>query len=129
MYSLGSFVFHTETVTSELHDAFDQLGVPPSGHTGHLNRRCYEGDTRGFPSKAYYWESVVGILGGTRSSILGLDLVPITLGHGKERWRRGSPALAALDSIKRILAEIQRHSDGFGTQIDVTNEDIGHVTI
>ena len=46
-----------------------------------------------------------------------IELHPITLGYGKPRTVRGRPMLAKGDLAQKIIADLQRLSQPFGTEI------------
>jgi poly-gamma-glutamate synthesis protein (capsule biosynthesis protein) len=53
--------------------------------------------------------------------LAGIDLHPITLGHGLDRPQRGRPLLATGDLAQKIIDETREYSQPFGTEIGFMN--------
>ncbi len=117
LYSLGNFVFQNDTVGVFPAESYQRFDLPPEATPADfLDTRTGHG-TRGFPSRAEYWESYVGECLFEARRLTGLRLHPVTLGFGTGRAERGRPMLARGEAAERILARLQRLSRRFGTEI------------
>ncbi len=128
MYSLGDFIFQNETVLRLPADNYERYDLNPEGRISEFNGARYNNDTTGFPSQPMIWESVVAVPQFKGQNLTGLRLHPISLGFGKPSGRRGRPQFADAELSRKIIDDIARFSEPFGTK--VTFEDgIGVVEI
>jgi poly-gamma-glutamate synthesis protein (capsule biosynthesis protein) len=128
LYSLGDFIFQNETLLrlpSENYESYD-LGI--GAHVAEFNDRRYSNDTRGFPADPPIWESVVAMPSFKGKTLTGLALHPISLGFGKPASQRGRPMLADPELRKKILDDLIKLSEPFGTKIENRNG-VGYVVI
>ncbi len=118
-YSLGDFVFQNETVTRQPSDNYESRGLGPDA----VAQDFYDARQRtgGFPSRPQIWESFVAIVRFQGDELTGVDLHPITLGHGLDRPQRGRPLLATGDLAQKIIDETREYSEPFGTEIEFMN--------
>jgi poly-gamma-glutamate synthesis protein (capsule biosynthesis protein) len=65
------------------------------------------------------WESVVAEVRFEAGEMAELVLHPITLGHGLERPQRGRPLLATGELAEKIIGDLQRFSEPYGTEIEM----------
>ena len=77
--------------------------------------------TGGFPSRPQVWESFVAMVRFQEGELAGVELHPITLGHGLDRPQRGRPLLAAGELARKIIDETREYSQPFGTEIVFEN--------
>ena len=128
LYSLGDFIFQNETLQrlpSENYESYD-LGV--GAHVSDFNDQRYSNDTRGFPADPPIWESVVAMPRFKGKSLVELVLHPISLGFGKPPSQRGRPLLAEPELRKKILDDLIKLSEPFGTKIENRNG-VGYVVV
>jgi poly-gamma-glutamate capsule biosynthesis protein CapA/YwtB (metallophosphatase superfamily) len=128
LYSLGDFIFQNETLLrlpSENYESYD-LGI--GAHVAEFNDRRYSGDTRGFPADPPIWESVVAMPRFKGKTLVDLVLQPIALGFGKPASQRGRPMLADPELRKKILDDLIKLSEPFGTKIENRNG-VGYVVM
>ena len=87
-YSLGDFVFQNETVSRQPEDNYESYGLGPEA----VAQDFYDARQRtgGFPSRPQVWESFVAMVRFQGAELTGVDLHPITLGHGLDRASTGS---------------------------------------
>ena len=120
-YSLGNFVFQNETLWRQPQDFYERLGLPPTATPADLFDA--RGARGGFAADAAYWESVVPVVRFDGERLTEIRLHPVTLGHGRPRWQRGNPVLAAAEPGRAIIERVARLSpscrikwdnDGFG---------------
>lgn len=121
LYSLGDFIFQNDTLLRLPSENYEQLGLGPDAHVADFNDRRYSGDTRGFPADRLIWESVVAVPRFNGKELVELALYPISLGFGAPRTQRGRPMLADPDLGRKILEDVRKLSDAFGTKIEVRN--------
>ena len=128
LYSLGDFIFQNETLLrlpSENYESYD-LGV--GAQVSDFNDRRYSGDTRGFPADPPIWESVIAMPRFKGKTLVDLVLHPISLGYGKPASQRGRPMLADPELRKKILDDLIKLSEPFGTKIENRNG-VGYVVV
>ncbi len=128
LYSLGDFIFQNETLLrlpSENYESYD-LGL--GAHVSDFNDRRYSNDTRGFPADPPIWESVVAMPRFKGKALVELALHPISLGFGKPPSQRGRPMLAEPEMRKKILDDVIKLSEPFGTKIENRNG-VGYVVV
>jgi len=127
-YSLGDFIFQNETVLRLPADNYEPLGLNPDDRVSEFNARRYNNDTTGFPVDRMIWESVIAIPTFRDGKLIDLKLHPIGLGFGLPAGRRGRPKLADEALAKKIMDDLIKVSQPFGTTIDYRNR-IGTVRI
>ncbi|MBI4537875.1 MAG: CapA family protein [Gemmatimonadetes bacterium] len=127
-YSLGNFIFENESVELQPADSYETLGLPPEAlPAGFFDAREKFMDG-GWPANPAYWESVVATVGFREGRLHEVLLHPISLGHGLERPQRGRPLLADEALGQRIIAELTRLSEPFGTRIEYSSG-VGKVSL
>jgi poly-gamma-glutamate synthesis protein (capsule biosynthesis protein) len=118
-YSLGDFVFQNETVPRQPADNYERYGLDPEAVApDFFDARQRSG---GFPSRPQVWESFVAMVRFQDGELAGVELHPITLGHGLDRPQRGRPLLATGDLARKIIDETREYSQPFGTEIVFEN--------
>lgn len=120
-YSLGDFIFENETVDRLPLEDFETVGADPAQGVAGLNDVRYDHDRRGFPAQQEVWESVVAVPRWRNRILQSIELYPISLGYGKARTLRGRPLLADEPLGHKIIGDLQRLSEPFGTKIDYRN--------
>lgn len=118
-YSLGNFIGQNELVPKIPADGYDRFRVSPDATPGDVYQSRTKGDTAGFPGDSRYWESVLPELVYEDGALKGIELIPITLGLGEARYRRGRPRLASKEQGRAILDRFAALSKPYGTTIDV----------
>jgi poly-gamma-glutamate synthesis protein (capsule biosynthesis protein) len=115
-YSLGDFLFQPETVPFQAGDNYDRYDLPPDAVAPDFFDARQR--TGGFPANPLIWESIVANVRFEGGELSGIELHPITLGHGLPRPQRGRPLLATGALAQKIIGDLQRLSEPFGTRID-----------
>lgn len=124
-YSLGNFIFQTETVTTQPADAFEKHAMPTdTGIGSYMDSRSQNG-TRGYPTEPHIWTSVMAGIRFTDGAATQIELYPIDLSMDKPRSRRGTPTPAAGTETLEYLADL---SGEFGTKIRI-RDGVGLVDI
>ena len=123
-YSLGNFLFQTETITRlpaelyEWHDA-DVNAVPADLHD--MRSFDSDGERWSFLAESAFWESVLPMCEYKNGDLDRIKLHPLDLGFDASRTRRGHPRLADEETADRILDRLTDLSAPYGTSI--RNED------
>lgn len=124
-YSIGNFIFETETTELQPYDAYADMHLPVTMQTGeYMDVRSAEG-TRGFPVMPEIWEAVIPSWTIENGRITEVKLHPISLGMKDPRSVRGLPRLSRDDSTLERLAGL---SLPYGTQIDI-EDGVGRVRL
>ncbi len=120
-YSLGNFIFQNETLLRLPYENYERYKLGPEHHVADFNDARYKNDTRGFPSKPDYWESVIAVTEWKGEKLYKIKLYPITLGFGKPRTVRGRPFLTDKKLSEKIIERLKKLSAEFGTKIQFQN--------
>jgi len=117
-YSLGNFVFQTETVEVQPADAFENKGMDKDAAVEELMDMRSQNGTRGYCVQENIWRSVMAGITAENGKITQICLYPITLDMHLPRKEMGSPRLAEDDQVLRYL---QTLSAPFGTRLTIEN--------
>jgi poly-gamma-glutamate synthesis protein (capsule biosynthesis protein) len=129
LYSLGDFIFQNDSLDRLPYENYAQYDLGPDAHVADFNDRRYGADdSRGFPADRLIWESVVAIPKFRGEQLIELALHPISLGFGKPRSERGRPMLAEGELGQKILDDLVKLSQPFGSTVVVRNG-IGYVEL
>lgn len=123
LYSLGNFIFQTETVSRQPYEAYDNKRLPIHTKVGaYMDQRSKNG-TAGYPTQENVWRSVMASWDMEDGRVTEVRLYPVSLGTGESRTRRGTPVLTRDEDTLRYLARL---SQPFGTAIRV-EDGVGYV--
>ena len=115
-YSLGNFVFQTETVSAQPADAFENKGLDiEMAVEEYMDNRSKNG-TRGYCVQENIWRSVMAGFTLEDGVIQEITLYPITLDMHLPRKEMGSPRLAEDNSV---LSYLQTLCEPFGTKLEI----------
>jgi poly-gamma-glutamate synthesis protein (capsule biosynthesis protein) len=128
LYSLGDFIFQNETLLRLPEDNYDDYNLGPEAQVADFNERRSAGDTRGFPADQLIWESVVAMPRFKGKQLVELALHPISLGFRKPITERGRPLFADAELGRKIIDDVTKLSEPFGTRIQSRNG-IGYVEL
>lgn len=120
-YSLGNFVFQNETVRKLPYDIYEQYNLDDNATPADLYDARTNKDTRGFPADRMYWEAVLPFCRWENYKLVEVKLYPITLGYSKRRTLRGRPLIAEGELAEKIIGDMIRLSEPFGTKIECRN--------
>ena len=124
-YSLGNFIFQTETVSLQPADAYENKKMPHDTMVGeYMNQRSQNG-TRGYCVLENIWRTVMAGFTAEDGKITQIQLYPVTLNMGAPRSKMGIPHIAENNEVLKYLAEI---SEPFGTKIEV-GEDMAIINL
>jgi poly-gamma-glutamate synthesis protein (capsule biosynthesis protein) len=128
LYSLGDFIFQNETLLRLPSENYESYDLGTESHVADFNGRRYRDDTSGFPADPLIWEAVIAIPVFQDGSVVELALHPISLGFGKPPSQRGRPMLADETLGRKIIGDVTRLSEPFGTRIEY-RDGVGHVVL
>ena len=128
MYSLGDFIFQNETLLRLPSENYESYDLGPDAQVADFNSRRYRDDTTGFPADPPIWEAVVAVPTFQGGALVDLVLHPISLGFGKPASQRGRPLLAEPELGRKIIDDLIRLSEPFGTKIEY-RDGVGRVVI
>ena len=115
-YSLGNFIFETETVRVQPADAYENANMPNTTTVGsYIDMRSHNGTT-GYIVQENIWRSVMAGFGIENGRIQDNRLYPNSLQMERPRSQIGVPSIAPDESVLHYLAEL---SLPFGTKITV----------
>lgn len=114
-YSLGDFVLHNESLTAPAEDLYESYGMTSDTPLRDLFYQRSGGYTRGLLCNHKMQESVIPYFEMEDGKLTKLELLPIDLGLGEQRWRIGNPRPAA--DPQSIIDRLQAISVPFGTKI------------
>lgn len=122
-YSLGNFLFETETVTLQPYDAYINKNMPLDTKVGsYMDSRSKNGTT-GYGVLENIWRSVMAGWTMEGDKIVQIQLYPISLDMKAPRSQKGVPHLAH-DS--KVLEYLQGLCKPYNTQIRIENN-VGYI--
>lgn len=124
-HSLGNFIFHNETIAALPQDFYDkfQMGLT-EGVADAIDKRS-DTNTKGFAADPWAWKSVIARWNMQDGEANLIELIPVELGFGVARSRRGTPRLSEDEGILPHLAQL---SEPMGTKIAIDGN-IGRVVL
>lgn len=130
LYSLGNFIFQSETVKFHPAEAFEDYGLEISSLVSDLFYARQKKDKKraGFSINPFYWVSVIPQLTFKNGRLNEIKLYPISLGFGKPIHKRGRPMFANKLVGQKIINRIKQLSLPFGTKI-IHKDGVGLVKI
>jgi poly-gamma-glutamate synthesis protein (capsule biosynthesis protein) len=128
MYSLGDFLFQNETLLRLPSENYETYDLDRNAQVADFNSRRYRDDTTGFPADPMIWEAVVAVPTFRDGTLVDLALHPISLGFGLPPSQRGRPKFADPELGDKILDDLIRLSEPFGTTIE-RRDGVGYVVM
>jgi poly-gamma-glutamate capsule biosynthesis protein CapA/YwtB (metallophosphatase superfamily) len=128
LYSVGDFIFQNETLLRLPSENYETYDLGPDAQVADFNSRRYRDDTTGFPADPLIWEAVVAMPVFRGETLVELTLHPISLGFGEPASRRGRPRLADPELGRKIVDDLIRLSQPFGTTIEY-RDGVGRVVL
>ena len=121
-YSLGNFIFQNETIDPMPSDQRDRYGIPRDLLASEIYDTRFGVDedgnpTRGFPTGAEWYESVVPVATFQGDEVTEIRFYPIELSWQAPRSRRGTPRIAPEELGRKIIEHLAELSAPFGTEI------------
>ncbi|RNB90677.1 CapA family protein [Brevibacillus fluminis] len=124
-YSLGDFIFQTETVSSQPADFYEFYGLCHTHRVADALEAMSANYSRGLCVHRDVWESVIPVWKMADGELTELLLYPIELGFDEPIYRMGCPALT---HDTRILESLQRLSAPYGTTITI-EDGVGKIRV
>ena len=123
LYGLANFIFENETVLRQPPENYAPFGMTleSGAGVGDFNERRSNNETTGFPADHRFWESVIAMPRFVGRQLVELKLYPITLGFRKPRAQRGWPMLADSQLGRKIIEDVAKFSEAWGTKVEFTN--------
>lgn len=115
-YSLGNFIFESDTVACQPAEAFTKAGLPADAGVGTYMSHRNSNETKGYCVQKNIWRSVMASFTAEDDRVTEIQLYPIDLHMELPRCRRGLPTLSRSEETLAYLAEI---SKGFGTKLEI----------
>ncbi|WP_236794795.1 CapA family protein [Amycolatopsis sp. GM8] len=115
-YSLGNFIFESDSVAHLPADFFAAYGLTHHDDTFQALRERSRNWTRGFSAQPEIWSSVVAKWTVEDDGAIEIRLHPIDLGHTEPHYRRGEPRLTGDTTA---IEKLQELSAPYGTRIDI----------
>ncbi|MGI6076097.1 MAG: CapA family protein [Pyramidobacter sp.] len=117
-YSLGNFIFETETVEFQPWDACFNKGLPPDTGVGaYMDNRSKNG-TVGYGTLPEIWEAFMASWEIDDGALKNIEIYPLSLGMGSPRSHKGVPVLSHDEKLLRRLARL---SEPYGTELVIEN--------
>lgn len=124
-YSLGNFIFQTDTVHKLPYDFYEKYGLGYDKNTADAFDTRSKNGKVGLGVNPYVWESAIPIWEMENKKLKSLTLYPIELGFGLPRYKKGWPVLS---DNKAIIEKLKELSEPFGTKIEMEGA-IGRVIL
>lgn len=117
-YSLGNFLFETETVDLQPYDAYLNRHMPLDTKVGaYMDNRSKNGTT-GYGVLPEIWTSVMAGWTMEDGKVTKIELYPISLGMERVRSQKGVPVMTGDEEVLKYLAGL---SAPYGTEIKIEN--------
>ena len=125
LYSLGNFLFETETVRIQPYDAYINRKMPLDTKVGsYMDNRSKNG-TVGYGVLENIWRAVMAAWDMEDGKITQVQLYPITLGLHDKRPHKGLPRMSGSEETLRYLQQL---SEPYGTKIRIENG-VGYIDL
>jgi len=121
MYSLGDFMFQNETLQRLPYENYARYELGDDKGLADFNAARYQNDTTGFPAIPEIWEAVIAVPAFEGGDLVELRLHPIDLKHRAPPTVRGRPVFADDTLSRKIIDDVKRLSEPYGTEIDFVN--------
>lgn len=122
-YSIGNYIFETETVEYQPWDAYINQGFTPDMKVGEYMDRRSKNGTAGYGTLWEIWNSVMAAWTMEDGKITEVQLYPVTLNMEKSRAQKGRPVMNKSEKTLQYLAEL---SKPYGTEIEIV-DGVGYI--
>jgi poly-gamma-glutamate capsule biosynthesis protein CapA/YwtB (metallophosphatase superfamily) len=127
-YSMGNFMFQNETLLRLPSENYERYDLDGNAHVADFNDTRYKDDTTGFPALVENWESIIAVPTFKGGNLTELQLHPINLAYGAPPQIRGRPVLANEELGEKIIGDLQRLSEPYGTEITM-RRGVGYIQL
>ena len=117
-YSLGNFIFQTDTVRYQPSEAFENRNMPMGSMVGEMMDVRSKNGTHGYCVQENIWRSVMAGFTAEDGQITEIQLYPIDLHMGRKRSRIGWPDIPDNDDVLHYLASL---CEPYGTKIEIAD--------
>jgi len=125
LYSIGNFIFQTDTVALQPWDAYANRNLPLTMKVGeYMDERSANG-TKGYCVQWPIWNAVLPAWTMEDGRVTEMRFYPIELGQNKPRSQKGVPVLNGSEETLQYLARL---SAPYGTRIRIENG-IGYLVL
>lgn len=124
-YSIGNFIFETETVEFQPWDAYFNRKMPVDTKVGaYMNNRSKNG-TAGYCVQWPIWNAVMAAWTMEDGALTEIQLYPVELGMEKPRSQKGVPVM---NKSEKTLTYLQELCAPYGTKIEI-KDGIGYIRV
>lgn len=116
LYSIGNYIFETETVEYQPWDAYVNKGYDVDMKVGEYMDLRSKNGTAGYGTLPEIWNSVMAAWTMEDGKITEVQLYPVTLNMEKPRSQKGRPVMNKSEETLKYLAEL---SKPYGTKIEI----------
>ena len=124
-YSIGNFIFESETTALQPCDAYKSMHLPIDTKVGAYMSNRSRNDTIGFPTMKNIWRAVMPSWTIEDGRLTSVTCYPIELGMGKSRAQRGIPRLSRDEDTLFYLKAL---SERYGTVMTI-KDGAAHLTL
>lgn len=124
-YSIGNFIFESETTALQPSDAYKSMHLPIDTKVGAYMSNRSRNDTIGFPTMKNIWRAVMPSWTIEDGRLTSVTCYPIELGMGKSRAQRGIPRLSRDEDTLFYLKAL---SERYGTVMTI-KDGAAHLTL
>lgn len=125
MYSIGNYIFQTDTVEYQPWDAYVNKGLPVDTKVGAFMDYRSNNGTTGYGVLPEIWNAVMPSWTMEDGKITEVKLYPIELGQKLARCQKGCPVLSGSEETLQYLADL---SKPYGTEIEI-KDGVGYVVL
>lgn len=124
-HSLGNFIFQTETIAAQPHDAFVKMRLSQDTQVGEYMDNRSKGGKVGYPAMPDIWDAFAASWAIEDGKVKDVKLYPVDLGQHSSRAQRGWPQLSG---STQTLEKIRALSEKLNTVVRIDNG-VGYVEI
>ena len=117
-YSLGNFIFQSDTVHYQPSEAFENRNMPMGSMVGEMMDVRSKNGTQGYCVQENIWRSVMAGFTAEDGEITEIQLYPIDLHMGRKRSRIGWPDIPDNNDVLHYLAKL---CAPYGTKLEIAD--------
>ena len=117
-------MFQDEVAVDSPEDQYEELGLTSDDMLTDIYVRRTHDHTSGLCTDRRVYEAYLPYVELEDDRVTKIDLMPLSLGFGEERWRTGYPAPGF---GRGILERLREMSEKYGTTIKIDEAGYGHV--
>ena len=114
-YSLGNFIFQTETVSTQPADAYANAKMPYDTTVGEYINKRNNNKTKGYIVQENIWRTIMAGFTFDDKKLTEIKLYPVTLDMGAPLSKLGRPRIADNDDVLHYLESL---SKPYGTEFE-----------